>query len=34
LAQFTGTSGVVLIGKAQEEASSFKGVATMGGSKV
>src|SRR5215467_12683758 len=25
LAQFTGTRGVVLIGKAQEEASSFKG---------
>jgi hypothetical protein len=34
LAQFTGTSGVVLIGKAQEEASSFKGRRDDRGSKV
>jgi hypothetical protein len=34
LARFTGTSGVVLIGKAQEEASSFKGRRDDRGSKV
>src|SRR5215472_18655113 len=34
LAQFTGTSGVVLIGKAQEEASSFQGRRDDKGTKV